>query len=247
MRRMCFLIALAMLLWGGSLSATAKVYTTYEFPHMVWKDAEKQGFAISDRGLEVGEAELWIKEIEYFDQTAYMVEYREQDWDPKDNSIITYKEDTVTKISGIGLKPLAVTKRIEIGEEIWYYEGNFTGDQLVVSYTTPQNPFKDKMSMSAGVDFYSAEVLPYMLRNLDFAAGDLYTFTLLGVEDLHLQSAIVEVKGEEIVEVPSGVYDCWKVDIRMGGMTYEAWYSKKQPQFLIKYYFGKEMGMKNHT
>jgi len=239
LRRISFLIVLAILLGVASLPAAAKVYITYDFPNMVWKDLEKQGFAISDRGQEVGEAEIWIKEIEYFDQTAYMIEYKEQSGD--------YKEHTITKVSGIGLKPLAVTKRIEIGQDIWYYEGNFTGEQLVVSYTTPENPFKEKRSMTSGVDFYSAEILPYMLRNLEFAVGDLYTFTLLGVEAMSFQSAIVEVKGEEIVEVPSGVYDCWKLDIRMGGVTYEAWYSKKEPQFLIKYYFGKEMGMKNHT
>ena len=140
-----------------------------------------------------------------------------------------------------------MTKRIVIGEDVWYYEGSYAGKQLEVSYSTPENPYKRKMSMTAGVDFYPAEVLPYILRNLDFATDDIYTFTLLSVESMHFQSAIVEVIGEEIVEVPSGVYDCWKVEIRMGGTTFEAWYSKKQPQFLIKYYFGKEMGMKNHT
>jgi hypothetical protein len=101
--------------------------------------------------------------------------------------------------------------------------------------------------MTGGIDFYASEALPYMLRNINFVEGDYYKFDLLAVESMHFQSAIIEVVGEEIVEVPSGVYDCWKVEIRMAGVTYEAWYAKKQPQFLIKYYFGKEMGKKNHT
>ncbi len=239
MRRIILLLFPALLLALAALPSSADVYMNYNFPNILWQELEKEGFAITDRGAEVGDAEVWIKEIEFFDQTAYMVEYIENSGD--------YKEHTVAKVSGIGLKPLAVTKRIEIGEDIWYYEGNYTGDQLVVSYTTPENEFKESMSMTAGVDFYSAEILPYMLRNLEFKTGDMYTFTLLGVEAMHLQSAIVEVVGEEIVEVPSGVYDCWKVEIRMGNTTYEAWYSKKPPQYLIKYYFGKEMGMKNHT
>jgi hypothetical protein len=228
-----------MLVGAGSIPAAGKVYITYDFPNMVWKELEKQGFAVFDRGEEIGEADVWIKEIEFLDQSAYMVEYIETSGE--------YKERTVAKVTGIGLKPLAVTKRIEIGEDIWYYEGNYTGGQLVVSYTTPQNPYKETMSMTSGIFFYPAEILPFMLRNLVFVEGDIYTFTLLGVETMHLQSAIVEVRGEEIVEVPSGIYDCWKVEIRVGTTKYEAWYSKKQPQFLIKYYFGKEMGMKNHT
>jgi hypothetical protein len=234
------LFILAFVLATASLhAASAEVYLTYDFPNIVWQETEKQGFAIFDRGEEIGEVNVWIKQIEYFDQTAYMIEYIEDSGE--------YQERTVTKVAGLGLKPLAVTKRIEVGEDVWYYEANYTSEELVMSYTTPDDPFKKRMSMTGGIDFYAAEALPYMLRNLQFAEDDMYTLTLLGVETMHLQSAIIEVTGEEIVEVPSGIYDCWKVEIRMGGITYEAWYSKKQPQFLIKYYFGKEMGMKNHT
>lgn len=241
MRKSPLLIALAMLLLlpPAVSSAGGDVYTKYTFPNIVWTDQEKEGFAIFDRGAQIGDAEVWIKEIEYFDQTAYMIEYIENSDD--------YTERTVTKVSANGLKPLAVTKRIEIGDDVWYYEANYTGDMIQLSYQTPENPYKEKMSMSAGLDFHSSEILPYMLRNLTFKTGDLYTFTLLGAETMHYQSAIVEVMGEEIVEVPSGVYDCYKIEIRQAGVTYEAWYSKKPPQYLIKYYFGKEMGMKNHT
>jgi hypothetical protein len=240
LRKVIFITTLVAILAVAQLPAGAKVYNmNYDFPNVVWQDLEKQGFSITDRGTEVGSADMWIKEIEYFDQTAYMLEYIE------DSN--NYKERTVVKVSGIGFQPLSVTKRIEIGDDVWYYEGNFTGDKIVVSYTTPENQFKQQMSMPLSMKFFSAEVLPYMLRNLKFEEGDIYSFIVFGVEDRHLQSAIVEVTGDEIVEVPSGVYDCWKVEIRMGGFTYEAWYSKKPPQFLIKYYFGKEMGMKNHT
>lgn len=239
MRRLLFPVLLLMFVTISSIPAVGEVHLDYDFSNVLWTDMEKQGFAVFDRGAEIGEVNVWIKEIEYCDQTAYMIEYIEE--------TEGYKERTVTKCTGIGLLPLAVTKRIEIGEDIWFYEANYTSGQLELSYTTPENPYKQRMSMSGGIKFYSGEVLPYMLRNLEFVVGDIYTFTLLGVETMHLQSAIVEVMREEIVEVPSGVYDCWKVEIRLGGVTYEAWYSKKQPQFLIKYYFGKEIAMKNHT
>ena len=239
MRRLFFVMTLLMLLAISSIQVSGEVHLSYDFPNIIWQDLEKQGFAVFDRGEEIGEVNVWIKRIEYFDQTAYMIEYIEESEG--------YKERTVTKVAAQGLQPLASTKRIEIGEDVWFYEANYTSDQIELSYTTPENPYKRKMSMTGGIDFYSGEVLPYMLRNLEFAVNDIYTFTLLGLETMHLQSAIVEVVGEEIIQVPSGVYDCWKVEIRQGGVTFEAWYSKKQPQFLIKYYFGKELAMKNHT
>lgn len=85
-------------------------------------------------------------------------------------------------------------------------------------------------------------------RGLEFEEGNLFTTMMLDPSTLTFQTPIITVVGKEIVPVPAGIYDCWKVEYRIKGVSEYAWYAVKDTRIVAQYEVGNRVWrLKKHS
>lgn len=45
----------------------------------------------------------------------------------------------------------------------------------------------------------------------------------------------ITITEKEQVEVPAGLFDCWKLELKVPGQRQYVWYSVDSPHYLVKY------------
>ena len=236
------IIALFIFMLGFTVISTAigEVHTMYEFNSEYLPPNERIDYEITSLDPKMnGKATITIKKIVQFDLDMLLIR-SESTMGETDN------EKWDVKILREDLTPFMFELTTQKGERISNFTGAISGKEVTISVrATGQEP--KEIIFSKGSNFYISTMMPYLLRNLTFQAGDWYTFNMLQVEKGQFTTPIVQVKDKEIVEVPAGMYECWKVSIKIGGNQNWAWYSVKEPHYLIRYqYPEKELKMSRH-
>ncbi len=223
-----------------SMPADAEVFSMHEFTSEYLPLNERIDYEINalDSDLD-GEAVITIKKITHLDREMLLIRYKGSEGE----SII---EDWEVKLLKDDLSPFYFELTKEDEESTSNYTGSISGKQVTINVrSTEQEPFE--IIFSKGSRFYLSMMLPYLLRNIEYESGDYYTFNMLQVEKGKFITPIVQVKDREIIEVPAGMYDCWKVSIKLAGKQQWAWYSCKKPHYLIRFQFPeKELNMVRH-
>lgn len=217
----------------------ARVHSMYEFGNEFLPLNERIDYVISSFDEENdGKGIFTIKKITQLDIDMLLIRY--------EGSIGERKEKWEIKLVKEDLSPFSFELTFEEPDRTHNYTGNVSGrDITMYERATGRDP--REVIMSRGGNFYLSMMLPYLLRNLDFAIGDWFTFSLLQVEQGKFITPIVQVKEREVIEVPAGLYECWKVSVKLGTEQHFGWYSIKEPHFLVRYrYSGKEFNMERH-
>ncbi|HYE78898.1 MAG TPA: hypothetical protein VEI97_13010, partial [bacterium] len=87
-------------------------------------------------------------------------------------------------------------------------------------------------------------LLPLLMlagRGLVFEEGAMFSSTLLDPDRLSFQTPFIQVVGTEIVTVPAGIYDCWKVEFKMGGQVHRAYYAIKNTRIVAQLETGERV------
>ena len=157
------------------------------------------------------------------------------------------KEKWEARLRKTDLTPVTFNRTIEQAEDTLQVSGSFMGDSITINIRqTGQDP--REILFSRGSKFQLSVMTPYLLRNIDYVTGDWYTYYMMLMEKGQFITPIILIKEKEIVECPAGLYDCWRVSIKIGQEQHWAWYSVKEPHYLIKYqYPDRELTMKRHS
>lgn len=85
-------------------------------------------------------------------------------------------------------------------------------------------------------------------RGLEFEEGNLFTTMMLDPVNLSFRTPIITITGREVIPVPAGIYECWKVEHRISGVSEFAWYAVKDPRIIAQYEAGNRIWrLKKHS
>jgi hypothetical protein len=220
-------------------NASAKVHTMYEFSKKYLPLNERTDYSIvSLSENKSGKCMFAIKKITQLDMDMLLVRYEGTEGEKKEN----WEVKLVMK----DLSPFSFEFTLTEGDKTRNYTGIVSGREITLNErASGQDPREVILSKSG--NFYISTMLPFLLRNLEYETGDWYTFNLLQVDLGKFITPIVQVKEKEVLEVPAGMYECYKVTIKIGNEQHIAWYSIKEPHYLVKYkYPDKEFVMQKH-
>lgn len=114
---------------------------------------------------------------------------------------------------------------------------------------------KKKTVNLSGENYYDLNTLALVFRTFPFGQGAKVDFQVVmdgtrgsphGAFSMYIQET-----GREWVTVPAGVYDCYKLEMGVGGFAgvfargyrYYFWYTAEEPHFLVRYEEKKERGI----
>jgi len=231
------LILIALL--AAALPALGGVFSSYEFKSDSWPVNERVDYKI--QALEEkasGTTSISIRKITQMDTDMFLVRYEGKEGNEKDKWEV--------KLKKADLMPVSYEETIQKKDATSTYSGAFHGKEMTLTSRSSGAQPK-QMLLSRGGKYYLSMVMPYLLRSLNYKTGDYYTFHMLIIKDGSFTTPIIQVKEKEVLEVPAGIYECWKLNIKIGSEQNYGWYSVKPPHFLVKYrYPDKELIMVKH-
>ncbi len=134
------------------------------------------------------------------------------------------------------LSPSSVTRRISGPEGDRTCQATYQGRTVTVEQKSKEGQRTDRLNVP--VRSYDTWTDLFLWRTLAFEDGfevrysDVLSCSLAKPDVL---SVVLKVKGREIVEVPAGRFDAWRLEIRSGGGTQKAWYEVDPPHRLVRY------------
>jgi AcrR family transcriptional regulator len=138
-------------------------------------------------------------------------------------------------------RPQLVQKFTAAGEkvtEITYGEG-------WVQFDLKEEGIRRRVNLSG--EYYDFSTLAFLLRAYPFGRKEKITFRLVmdgsGGSPQNAVVMYLQVVKQEEVTVPAGTFDCFKLEMGIGGMAgifaakyrYYFWYPVTEPRFLVKY------------
>ena len=93
-------------------------------------------------------------------------------------------------------------------------------------------------------NYYDSLTEVFLLRTLDFVENEEFAFNAVFTarpdgRDIADDETIFEIEGQEIIEVPAGEYETWRIRIRGGfGADRTGWVSVEEPHELVRFDFG---------
>jgi len=235
-----------VLLLAQSSGARSEVYMDYDFPDGVnWRIGGFEAYDVMQRGEVVGEAKVQYSQITMMDQPTYRLEWT-QSWASGENETTTIDVDV--KMLASSLKALMSSRIVNVGDQEWRFEGNYTGQSLQFGAYYPGEAEREESSLTRGGRFCDADALPFLLRNIPFEEGNFVTMTVVDVSTHSFVTPIASVAGTEIVETANTQYDCWVVSVSLGSEGFTAWYSKNESHYLVRIrYADRDIVLNHHS
>jgi hypothetical protein len=245
MRKLVFASITFCLLGIVSFPASSEVFMDYDFPNgVVWQIGGFEVYDILQAGNVVGEARIDYSSITMLDQPAYRVKWTET-W-TQDGKANEFSVDT--KMLASGLAAVMSTHIEKVDDQVWRYEGNYSGDNITIKAYVPGEEEARDHSMNRMGNYADFDILPFILRNMPFAERNFVTLTVIDIVNRSFFTPIAQVTGSEIVETSSTQYDCWVVSVSHPNGSLRAYYSKNDKHYLIKVEFGdKEIVLNHHS
>ena len=132
------------------------------------------------------------------------------------------------------LKPWGFTRHVTTTTGTQTLELTFDKGQIHQQVTGPGSVKSSREITNSG-QFLLMPLLFLAGRGLVFEEGNLFTSLLLNPDSLSLQTPIITISGKEVVPVPAGIYECWKVEYKLGQNTEWGYYAVKNPRLVVKY------------
>ena len=109
----------------------------------------------------------------------------------------------------------------------------YVGNKLKVEVQTAEGHSEGELDVPA--DAYDNDEIIFLLRALPFEEGYQATYTNIVAATAQMPKVTVNITGKEQVQVPVGLFDCWKLELGAAGQQQYAWYSVDSPHYLVKY------------
>ncbi|MEO7992910.1 MAG: hypothetical protein ABI743_00800 [bacterium] len=133
------------------------------------------------------------------------------------------------------LKPWGYTRRYTDERGTETLELTFA-DKQVDQVVTQINGEVIERKLSNFGDYTLMPLLFLAGRGLEFGTGNLFTTMLLNPEGLTFETPFVSIVGKEVIPVPAGIYECWKVEYKFNGDLREyGYYAVKDPRIVAQY------------
>ena len=184
--------------------------------------------------------------------SLYVETFKRAEYKGVDAYTINVEREDGTRSVGIlsypGGRPLLVrhyAKNGEITQKAEYIDGK-------VHFTFPG---KKKTVNLSGKNYYDLHTLALVFRTFPFGQEEKVDFQVVMDGDrggpVGTFSMFVQEITREQVTVPAGVYDCYKLEMGVGGVAgifarsyrYYFWYTAEEPHFLVRYEEKKERGI----
>lgn len=237
---------LILLLVFVSQPARSEVMMDYNFPNgVLWSIGGFEVYDILQRGEPIGQGRIDYRKTTMLEQPAYRAHWV-QTWKSEGS---TYTNDVDTKMLSKDLSVVSTTYKEKVNDQEWRYEGNYTGDAMVIGYYLPGDSTRYERSMNRKGKYCDVDILPFLLRNVPFAERNIVTLNCIDVMRQTFYTPIATITGSEVVETPTTQYDCWVVNIGLpNDEKVTAWYSKSDKHYLVKArYFDHELVLNRHS
>ncbi len=166
-----------------------------------------------------------------------------------DNGIKAYRieseydggEKIIALIKAENLQPIVIELQNSRENSVSKIEYN----NNVVTFDSPARKLYQKANLNG--EYYDNYTLQFVLRGFPFDSNEIIKFTsvLDGAENTPTGQWEMEVRkiGTEKVQVPAGEFDCYKLEMGIGGFgisgttaySFYLWYTIDEPRFLVKY------------
>jgi hypothetical protein len=113
----------------------------------------------------------------------------------------------------------------------------YTSDRVTVTFTGERGE-RERGADIAETAYDNLESL-FLWRTIEMGAGETVSYVNVVVDPkrgtVSRALARLEVSGREVVRLPSGVVEAWRVDFTSAGVTNRAWYAIDGDRRLVKY------------
>jgi len=139
-------------------------------------------------------------------------------------------------VDGATLRPQSAERVINGPEGKRRCQAQYTGTKVTVEQRSEKDQRTDLLDVPARS--YDSWSDIFLWRTLAFAAdyeatySDVLSCTLAKPEVI---SVALKLKEKETVTVPAGTFQAWRLEIRSGGRTQNAWYADDPARTLVRY------------
>ena len=253
MRSVAIVALSAALLCAGSAvspSANAEAFTNYEFetesafpaPDNLVYEIEIPGAMPNEDGTErKGEGTFATKLIETGEYPKLHITYTGTEPGGQELSWSAYLEAKTLK--PWGYNRLYTDERGTEQLDLNFEEGNV---RLSIRQVNGEQINRQMPNIERGYG-----LLPTLMligRGLVFETGNLFTTMFLDPDTLSYQTPFFSILGTELITVPAGVYECYKVEIKVGQKKEYGYYAIKNPRIIARYETGDRIyNLKRHA
>jgi len=154
----------------------------------------------------------------------------------------TATDEIILVVDSETLKPLAGLREISHinfeGKQIndvyeWLYDNNQDFPKLK-STITRHNEINDK-SLDLFGNYFDNETSFWLWRTFNFSDGGEILYSASLVLDNDINNVSVSIFPQELIEVPGGTYNAWRLVIRNGRALASVWINTLSPYEMIRY------------
>ncbi len=135
------------------------------------------------------------------------------------------------------MRPRGAERTVEDGGKTYRTTAMYSGDRVTVTFTGDRGT-RERTAEISETAYDNLESL-FLWRTVPLGAGETVSYVNVVVDPKRgtISRALgkVQVSGREIVNLPSGAVEAWRVDFTSAGVTNQAWYAIDGDRRLVKY------------
>lgn len=187
-----------------------------------WPDEEETKYTVQDQaGNSIGSGNLTITR----EGESYILK---QDW-----TIEEVRQAISIKVADADLKPISGEQSMVSPQNEIKINTSYVGNKLKIELETAEGHKATELDVPT--DAYDNDELLFLFRALPFKQDYRVTYTNTVAAMAKMPKVTVTIIAKEQVEVPAGLFRCWKLELEAAGQKQYAWYSVDGPHYLVKY------------
>ncbi len=189
-----------------------------------WQEREETQYRLVDGDDIVGSGILRIESAA--GETTFTQDFESEE----------FTDVVVATVDALTLRPVLVDRLIEGPEGPRRWEVEYLDSMVKVFQESEEDERRDELS--APSNSYDSWTDIFLWRTIDFSEGfeaeytDVLTATLAKPEVI---SQTLKVTRQEMVEVPAGSFQAWRLEISSSGGTQTAWYADTPARTMVRY------------
>jgi hypothetical protein len=190
-----------------------------------WPDRERAEYILLDRdsGDEEGRGVLSVTRKD----NQFELQLRFESEGDSDESVVL--------VDAITLKPTSVRRELRREDEVIVMTGDYDPEEGIVQIIEIRDGNEREIPLRLEEPYYNNDESLFLWRTIPFEEGYKASYNAVLVNRGALTLITVEVAGKEEVTVPAGVFQAWRVEIRIGDVRQVAWYADTPEHLLVQY------------
>jgi hypothetical protein len=139
------------------------------------------------------------------------------------------RDDVTVQVDSATLKPIGSNRRIVSGDQSSTLEVTYTEQGALIKAGDRQT------GLSVPEHSYDNDTSLFVWRTIPFAEGYRAAYTTIITNHRTRQQVTLHVTGKEMVSVPAGEFNAWRLEVEAGGVRQIAWYADTPARPLVKY------------